>query len=598
MSLRIPLDSFNGQQKLQIKKMLTFKPKKQFFKQNRYSKPEPPVKLWSIDKVVDKDDNELWFIRLPYFFALRYIDGMKINVDKKYFNHNKTYLEYPEANFKGSLYDHQIPVSEEVLQQLDEHYTSSVNVYTGFGKTVLGTWFACKKKLLTLVVLTGTTLLGQWSGEFIEFTNFEPWIIDNGKRKMRKFMSKFELGDNSTVIICMIGRLGKIPLEIRKKIGLLIIDEAHTFCTQARSEKLLDICPKYIISFTATPVKENGLETVMYSLCGKHNIVRISTKPFDVIKFRTNIEFEETFTPLGVDFSDLLNKMSRSDERNKMIVYFVMKNPKHKILILTRRREHTMRLTRIYEALGQSVDYMDANKKVYKDSRILIGTINKLGTGFDEKAACKNFGGVRLCLLLLVVSVKSLTVLEQTVGRVLRSSHPQVVHFIDDNKCIQRHWSQNKKWYKSRNGTIMGDFRKNSKKAKKAQKDSVNYEITFKGDISFNDTYDNLDISETSVGSTSTSSSTSASSSSISISKEPVKNKIYLKLKDRLDLAKSSGKVLDITNLDEDGNGTRIIKKVNFRSKKYIDTNDLIVTSNVDMTSLFIRLLPDIIEKR
>ena len=61
-----------------------------------------------------------------------------------------------------------------------------------------------------------------------------------------------------------------------------------------------------------------------------------------------------------------------------------------------------------------------------------------------------------------------------------------------------------------------------------------------------------------------------------------------------MDLAKSSGKVLDISNLDEDGNGTRIIKKVNFRSKKYIDVNNLIVTSDVDMVSLFVRLLPDI----
>ncbi len=117
MSLRIPLDSLNGQQKLQIKKMLTFKPKKQFFNKNRYSKPEPPVKLWSVEKVVDIDDNELWFIRLPYFFALRYIEKMEINIDKKHLNNDKTYLEYSEANFKGSLYDNQIQVANEVLKE-------------------------------------------------------------------------------------------------------------------------------------------------------------------------------------------------------------------------------------------------------------------------------------------------------------------------------------------------------------------------------------------------------------------------------------------------------------------------------------------------
>jgi len=104
--------------------------------------------------------------------------------------------------------------------------------------------------------------------------------------------------------------------------------------------------------------------------------------------------------------------------------------------------------------MGESVDSMAGTKSTYSDSRILVGTISKIGTGFDEKTACPNFNGVRINMLILCTSIKKASLLEQSIGRVFRAEMPVVIDLVDDNPILKRHWKERQKWYISRNGTI------------------------------------------------------------------------------------------------------------------------------------------------
>ena len=63
-----------------------------------------------------------------------------------------------------------------------------------------------------------------------------------------------------------------------------------------------------------------------------------------------------------------------------------LKNPTHKIVILTGYVNHTKLLHKTLEDLGESVDYLCGNKKNYKNSRVLIGTIDKIGLDSMKKA--------------------------------------------------------------------------------------------------------------------------------------------------------------------------------------------------------------------
>ena len=57
-------------------------------------------------------------------------------------------------------------------------------------------------------------------------------------------------------------------------------------------------------------------------------------------------------------------------------------------------------------------------------------------------------------MLILVTSVKKLSTLEQSVGRVFRAEFPVVVDFVDNNSTLKSHWYQRQKWYKSRCGNV------------------------------------------------------------------------------------------------------------------------------------------------
>jgi len=142
-----------------------------------------------------------------------------------------------------------------------------------------------------------------------------------------------------------------------------------------------------------------------------------------------------------VEWHPLAKSLTFNDERNRMIIAMTLKNPTHKIVILTGYVNHTKLLHKTLEDLGESVDYLCGNKKNYKNSRMLIGTIDKIGTGFDEESFCDDFNDVKINLGILAHSIASKKLLEQSVGRVFRASFPNIFHLVDDDKTIQRHWT-------------------------------------------------------------------------------------------------------------------------------------------------------------
>jgi len=142
-----------------------------------------------------------------------------------------------------------------------------------------------------------------------------------------------------------------------------------------------------------------------------------------------------------VEWHPLAKSLAFNDERNRMIIAMTLKNPTHKIVILTGYVNHTKLLHKTLEDLGESVDYLCGNKKNYKNSRVLIGTIDKIGTGFDEESFCDDFNDVKINLGILAHSIASKKLLEQSVGRVFRASFPNIFHLVDDDNTIQRHWT-------------------------------------------------------------------------------------------------------------------------------------------------------------
>jgi hypothetical protein len=97
--------------------------------------------------------------------------------------------------------------------------------------------------------------------------------------------------------------------------------------------------------------------------------------------------------------------------------------------------------------LGKSVSMFAGSMINYKDARLLVGSIQKIGTGFDEESSAKEYTGTRFDLMILVGTTKSESLITQIAGRVLRSPiPPSIVVFVDNHKSVENHWKAIRSW--------------------------------------------------------------------------------------------------------------------------------------------------------
>ena len=412
----------------EIKSMLTIKPKVQFCKVKsnfKRKQPEPdPVKFFL-------DDGTL--LTVPYLFAASYFSV----IPNELIEHIKVKL-----NFLGKLRDHQKPVIEEAWQQLQTFGTSTLALYPGFGKTILAALLSTMLGYLTVVIMHRETIALAWVKTFVDNTNAKIWFV--GQPQPEEF----------DVIICMGLRWEKIPAEIRKRCGFLIVDEAHCFCTPGFVECLLSFHPAYILLESATLERDDEMHRMAHALAGQHGVFRQNNKPFRVLKVCTEVKAERKEFYYGLDYSSLVRDTLMDDWRNDIIYFLVHGNRDKKLLILTALKDHTMFLHNMILNMKISCDYMCGNKKSYNDSNVLVGTMSKIGTGFDPANACATYDGRPFDCLIVASSIKKYSMLEQNVGRVFRCDYPIVYHLVDADEIFKNHWNLARKWYVTRGGQV------------------------------------------------------------------------------------------------------------------------------------------------
>lgn len=428
MAVRIKRSDISNEQAMLIRSHLCIQPKEENqYMANKFGyTPKPPILFYLYNDP---------YIDIPFTFAAALLQK-SVNQD----------LNHPKANFTftGTLFSHQEPVIVEALEHLRTKCSTTIGLPPGRGKTVIGAKLSAEMGLYTVVLVHREFLCKQWEETYKNFTNATIWIV--GTPAPEKFPD---------ITICMDTKFHQLPDIYRDRIGTLIIDESHVFCTPSRVECLLSWHPKYIIAETATLERTDGLHIMIQSITGVHGIFQISSKPFEVYQIETSIQPEIKNNRQGTtDWISLIKSLAYNQTRNEMIISLVKNNPHHKIMILCAEVQHVELLHNLLIEQKESVDSMAGNKNKYSDSRILVGTISKIGTGFDEKTACPDFNGIRINMLILCTSIKKASQLEQSIGRVFRAEMPVVIDLVDDNPILKRHWNERKKWYISRNGTL------------------------------------------------------------------------------------------------------------------------------------------------
>ncbi len=432
MSVRVNLNSLTQDQRILIRKQLLLQPTNANFargKNNWFSGGgKDPIQFYYIDK----PKNE---IVLPYIYGNILL--------KKHINSQRS---YPPAKyiFSGTLRDYQKEPNKKALEQLNTYGTTTLNYSTGAGKSISTAYLGAQIDGIMLIMVNRKTIQSGWVSTFKDFTNADVWVFD-GKKPPPTY----------NVIITMEGMFHKIPKEIKNMISIFVLDECHMFCTPSQVPNLLGLQPKYIITCTATFDRKDGMHSMIQYMAGEHKVVCKIHKNIVVYKIKTGIMIDSVKNSRGENnWSQLVKDHCEHPLRNALIIDEIEQNLNNKIMVLTWNKDHVNLLYEVLKKRGVSVDKVCGKKSNFIDSQVLVGTISKMGTGFDAKNVASDWQGKQFNMVMLTGSTKSIPLLIQMIGRA-RAMYIIVYDWVDENKIVKRHWTARKKEYLLENSKIV-----------------------------------------------------------------------------------------------------------------------------------------------
>jgi superfamily II DNA or RNA helicase len=391
-------------------------------------------------EIEEAEDRKNAFVPFAYYY--QYL--LKFVPEQSFPNEQK---KYPKAmsslDFVGSLTEKQQLVRPEVIELLNRTHSCILSFHCGFGKTIFSIYLSCIIKLKTCILAHRVNLIDQWYYSIKKVCPSATIQILNTKSPINK--------ENDFFIINS-ANVSKRQKEDFKDIGVLIVDEAHTICTEKLAKGLFHFQPKYMFGLTATPHRTDGMSRILELFFGPEIIERKLKRSFNVYALKTNFVPETRTTQLGnLDWNFVLSSQCSNIQRNLLIVKIIRYFRTRNILVLCKQVKQSKTLLNYLQQLGENVDmFVSTQKKFDRDSRVLISTFSKTGVGFDHP---------KLDLLVIASDVEE--GIEQYVGRIFRrdDTTPIVIDIIDKFRPLQNHFATRKKLYTEIGGDVK-DFQK------------------------------------------------------------------------------------------------------------------------------------------
>lgn len=341
-------------------------------------------------------------------------------------------------SFNGQLRQKQAEVKDLAIQNLNKNGAFIIAGATAFGKTATSIYLLSVIKMKTVIIVNRVVLMKQWKLEIEKF-------LDKPKVKILT-VKDYDTSKDDIFIINAVN-IEKFPESFFDDVGLVIVDEIHQIMSKTMAKCLHHIFPRYILGLSATPYRNDGLnflfdlffgtEKVFIPLLQKHNVYKINTE-------RTpEVEYNSDGT---TNWDSILRFQATDTERNEMIIKCVKYFNTRNILILTKRTEHAKYfINRLQEEKEDVTSLIQSEKTFDSNSRILVSNVSKSGTGFNHP---------KLDMLIIASDLENYFV--QYLGRVFRTEtvEPVILDFVDNNKILEKHYSNRKKIYKQVGGVF------------------------------------------------------------------------------------------------------------------------------------------------
>lgn len=271
-----------------------------------------------------------------------------------------------DVAFHGALREEQLPAAQAMLAK----ESGVLSATTAFGKTVLGAYLIGARKVNTLILVHSTALLGQWKKALEEFLIINevppPLPQKRGRKKARGSIGQLGGGKNTLggiVDIAIMQSLteGDGVKALVRDYGMVICDECHHVPAVSFEKVLAFVTAKYVYGLTATPLRSDGHQPIIFMQCGKicYRVdarQQAGQRAFDHVIIPRFTPFR---LPEAEDFTiqEVYGQVVKSSGRTQMIVRDVIaalgegRTP----LVLTERKEHAAILAQMLGGSCQNI---------------------------------------------------------------------------------------------------------------------------------------------------------------------------------------------------------------------------------------------------
>jgi superfamily II DNA or RNA helicase len=369
-----------------------------------------------------------------------------------------------DIKFKGELYPNQV----EAVSKLSQHHNGILCATTAFGKTVAAIGIIAKLKVNTLILVHTRALQDQWTeklNEFLSISYCEP--IQASRRGRKKKFTPIGSGANLHGIIDVVTIQSCINNNLVKDFinnyGLVIVDECHHVSAVSFEQVLKAVRAKYVYGLTATPIRKDGLQPIIFMQCGpiryrfdaKAQIGDQSFKRLLISRF-TSYRCLLTEHPAH---AALQQDIAEDDARNAQIIADVKaailsgRTP----IIITTLRSHVTKLASLLSSdVKNVIELVGSNSQKEKrlsmarlnaipadEQMVIIATGKYIGEGFDYP---------RLDTLFLTMPISWKGTIAQYAGRLHRSSEGktdvQIYDYVDiHNQTCEKMYRRRLKGY-------------------------------------------------------------------------------------------------------------------------------------------------------
>jgi superfamily II DNA or RNA helicase len=320
---------------------------------------------------------------------------------------------------------------------IDGNHRFLLGDFTVTHNTICAIHMAAGIGFRTLIIVNKIVLMRQWEESILKFCPDS--IVHRITTKSPKKPGDFYIMNAQNV--------EKKGIEFFSDVGLVIIDEAHMIMAETLSKSLQYIYPRYLVGLTATPYRPDGLNILLQLYFGRHKIIRKLHRKHIVYKVDTGFipKVERTFQG-RVNWGSILDQQANCVHRNELILRIIESHVDRNFLVLVKRVSQGRYLIKRLEEKGISVtNLIGSNQEFESSARVLIGTCQKVGTGFDHP---------KLDTLILAADIQEYFI--QYLGRIFRvkDSKPLVFDLVDSNGILRKHYATRERVYREHGGMV------------------------------------------------------------------------------------------------------------------------------------------------